>query len=54
MKATIYVLGVTVLFALMGWWASKLADSSPAWTTALGAAVGFALGASFRRFVPSR
>jgi hypothetical protein len=54
MRRAIYVLGLTGLFALLGYWYSQLGDSSALWTTAMGAAVGFALGAAFRQSVPSR
>lgn len=54
MRKAIYILGVTALFALLGLWFGRLNGSSILWTTALGAAIGFMLGTSFQRFVPSR
>lgn len=54
MRSAIYVLGFTATFALLGLWYSTLSDSSPLWTTFLGGAVGYALGASFKRFLPTR
>ncbi len=48
MKSTLYVLGNTVLFALLGWWAGSRSAVSPMWGALLGATLGYVMGISFR------
>lgn len=54
MARRLYILGTTALFALLGWWAGSRGSMPAAWIAALGACVGWALGAAFARFLPAK
>jgi len=50
----VYVLGVTLTFALLGLWAARLMDAPRGWLALLGACVGWALGVACSRALASR